>query len=114
MDKYGISRVWNYGKCPKKYQRFDKYGPEKFELIKINDDFIEPLLPEFQCIRCYWHTLKCSGMNLAYCGITLIPPESVDSFISIFNKHYKEPYNEIIALFEKAKIRDKYVIHYGI
>ena len=100
--------------APKKYQRFDKYDPEKFKLIKINDDFIEPLLPEFQYIRCYWHTLKCSGMNLAYCGITLIPPESVDSFISIFNRHRKEPYNEIIALFEKAKIRDKYVFHYGI
>ena len=29
--------------CPIKYQRLDKYEPEKFKLIKIGDDFIEPL-----------------------------------------------------------------------
>lgn len=99
---------------PKKCQGFDEYEPEKFELIKINDDFIEPLLQSFDEIHCYWHTLECPGMNLAYCGITLIPPESIDSFIFIFSKYDKEPYNEIIELFKKAKIRDKYIIHYGI
>lgn len=100
--------------APKASQRFDEYEPEKFKYIKINDDFIEPLLPEFQSIRCYWHTLKHPEMNLAYCGITLIPPESIDAFISVFNSHYKEQYNKIIALFEQAKIKDKYIIHFGI
>lgn len=33
---------------------------------------------------------------------------------SVLNKYNKELYNEIIVLFERAKIRDKYVIHYGI
>ena len=69
---------------PKVSERFDKYEPGKFKCIKINDDFIEPLLTEFQCIRCYWHTLKYPEMNLAYWGITLIPPESIDDFISVF------------------------------
>ncbi|MDI9413259.1 MAG: hypothetical protein QM401_06765 [Bacillota bacterium] len=58
--------------------------------------------------------LETTGMNLAYCGITLIPPESIDSFIFIFSKYDKEPYNKIIELFKEAKIRDKYIIHYGI
>lgn len=47
-------------------------------------------------------------------GITLVPPESIDSFIFIFSKYDKEPYNEMIELFKKAKIRNKYIIHYGI
>jgi len=99
---------------PEEYQRFDKYEPEKFGLIKINDDFIEPLLQNLDGIHCYWHTLECPGMNLAYCGITLIPPESIDSFIFIFSKYDKQLYNEIIELFKEAKRRDKYIIHYGI
>lgn len=99
---------------PEEYQRFDKYEPEKFGLIKINDDFIEPLLQNLDGIHCYGHTLECPGMNLAYCGITLIPPESIDSFIFIFSKYDKQLYNEIIELFKEAKRRGKYIIHYGI
>lgn len=100
--------------CPIKYQRLDKYEPEKFKLIKIGDDFIEPLLQKFEDIPCYWHSLTCQRKNLAYCGITLIPPGSIDSFISIFSKYDNESYNEVIALFERAKTKGKYVIHYGI
>ena len=99
---------------PKEHQRFDKFKPEKFGFIKINDDFIEPLLHEFDGIHCYWHTLECPGTNLAYCGITLIPPESIDSFIFTFSKHDKELYSEVIELFREAKTRGKYIIHYGI
>lgn len=99
---------------PIECQRFDEYEPLKFGCIKINDDYIEPLSSEFQTICCYWHTLKYPEMNLAYCGITLIPPESIDSFISVFKSYYTEQYNEIIFLFEQAKIRDKYIIHFGI
>lgn len=99
---------------PKKYQRFDEYEPKKFELVKINDDFIEPLLQSFDGIRCYWHTLECPEINLAYCGITLIPPKSINTFIFVFSKYDKEPYNKIIELFKEAKIRGKYIIHYGI
>ncbi len=98
---------------PKASQRFDEYEPG-IKYIKINDDFIEPLLPEFNSIRCYWHSLKHPEMNLAYFGITLIPPESIDAFISVFNNYYKEQYDEIISLFEQAKLNDKYIIHFGI
>ncbi len=99
---------------PYESERFDKYEPEKYNCIKIHDDFIEPLLDEFKTIPCYWHTIKEPEMNLAYCGITLIPPESIDAFITIFKSHCKEHYNEIIALFEQAQKRDKYIIHFGI
>jgi len=99
---------------PKESQRFDKYEPQKYDHIKINDDLIEPLLLEFKSIPCYWHTLKRLEMNLAYCGITLIPPESIDAFISVFNRHCEERYKEIIVLFKQAKRNNKYIIHFGI
>lgn len=99
---------------PKKNQRFDESEPEKFDCIKINDDFIEPLLNEFQNILCYYHTLECPGMNIAYSGITIIPPESIDDFISVFNNHHGGKYEKIIELFEKAKMKNKYIIHFGI
>ncbi len=115
----GVNRMANHEfgimeTVPKESQRFDKYEPQKYEHIKINDGFIEPLLPEFQSIPCFWHTLKRPEMNLAYSGITLIPPESIDAFISVFNRHCEEQYKEIIALFEQAKRKNKYIIHFGI
>ncbi|MBU5426277.1 hypothetical protein KQI41_07590 [Tissierella pigra] len=99
---------------PKENQRFDEYDPKKYKHIKIDDDFIEPLLAEFQSIPCYWHTLKHPETNLAYYGITLIPPESMGNFISVFNSQPSEQYNEIIELFEQAKRKNKYIIHFGI
>jgi len=71
-------------------------------------------LPELQSIPCYWHTLKRSEMNLEYSGITIIPPESIDAFLSVFNRHCEEQYKEIIGLFEQAKGKNKYIIHFGI
>lgn len=99
---------------PKDDKRYDEYDPKKYKCIKINDDFIEPLLPEFKDILCYWHTLKLPNRNLAYCGITLIPPESIDLFITIFMKQYESEFKEIILLFQQAKKGDKYIIHFGI
>lgn len=99
---------------PKMSQWFDKYEPEKYKRIKINDDFIEPLLTEFQNIPCFWHTLKRSETNLAYCGITLIPPESIDDFLFIFNRYHSEQYKAIIGLLEQTKRKNKYIIHFGI
>lgn len=35
---------------PKYTQKYHKYEPKKYKYIKINDDFIEPLLPKFESI----------------------------------------------------------------
>ncbi|WP_312648942.1 hypothetical protein [Aminipila sp.] len=68
---------------PIKGVRFDRYEPEKYNCISINDDFIEPLLTELLHIDFYWHTIDVPGKGLAYFGITLIPPESLDSLINV-------------------------------
>lgn len=99
---------------PKHNKRYDEYEPEKYKLVKINDDLIDLLLPDFDDIPCYWHTLERPEMNLAYYGISLIPPESMDAFLIVFNQQSLDEYKEITLLFKKAKRESKYIIHYGL
>jgi hypothetical protein len=92
--------------------RFDKYEPEKNNCISINDDFIEPILSELSDIDFYWHTVDIPGKGLAYTGITLIPPGSFDSIIDkIINI---TELSLLLELLLKAKVDNKYVIHFGI
>lgn len=95
-------------------ERYDSYEPDKYYLVKIEDEYIENLLEEFDDIPCYWHTLRRPETNLVYCGITLIPPESAGSFIAVFRRHNNGQYNDILELFERAKRNTQYIIHYGL
>jgi len=69
-------------KPPRLHARYDKYEPEKYHCVEIDDDDIEPLMMEFQKIPCFYHTRQKPGMGLAWCGITLIPPEAAEAFLS--------------------------------
>lgn len=101
-------------KMPGLHARYDKYEPEKYHCIEIEDDDIEPLVYEFREIPCFYHTRQKHGMGLAYCGITLIPPESAEAFLSVLHAHGGERYRPLIELFERARNEGKYVIHFGI
>ena len=52
--------------------------------------------------------------GLAYCGITLIPPSSIDTFIEVLLRKHMIEYDLLIDLLKKAKKNNKYVIHFGI
>lgn len=93
---------------------YHSYEPEKYCVIKIDDEYIENLLEDFEDIPCYCHTLCRPETNLAYCGITLIPPESTGSFIRVFRRHDNGQFKKIIDLFEQAQRDEKYIIHYGL
>lgn len=95
-------------------ERYDSYEPQNYGCICIDDDFIEPLMPDFEGIPCYCHTRFIPTNNLVYCGITLIPPESAKLFVAIFKKYNTGQYNTIIDLFERAINQEKYIIHYGL
>lgn len=95
-------------------ERYDTYDPEKYDCIAIDDDYIEPLIPEFDGILCYWHTRLTPGDNLAYCGVTLIPPVSAPRFAAIFKQQGQPQYKAIISLFEQAAKEGNYIIHYGL
>lgn len=97
---------------PVKGIRFDVYEPEKYNCISINDDFIEPLLSELSEVDVYWHTIDVHGKGLAYWGITLIPPEALDSMIDIII--IITELTSLRQLLVKAKVDNKYVIHFGI
>ena len=66
---------------------------------------------------------KCSFKNLSegldYYGITILPTESLESFIKNLEQvkckpKYKQQLKELIELCRKAIKEDKYVIHFGI
>lgn len=60
----------------------------------------------------YWHTLQMPEKGIAYWGITLIPPSSMESVISIIEDI--EECSELKELLLDAERRNKYVIHFGI
>ena len=95
-------------------ERFEQYEPYKYNCISIDDDFIEPIILELENIDCYWHTLQNQGKGLAYCGITIIPPESMDTLIKILYLQNKVQYRPLISLANQAKEDNKYIIHFGI
>ena len=101
-------------KPPRLHARYDKYEPEKYHCVEIYDDDIEPLMMEFQKIPCFYHTRQKPGMGLAWCGITLIPPEAAEAFLSVLHGYGGERCRPLIGLFERARDEGKYVIHFGI
>lgn len=92
--------------------RYDCCEPEKYCMISVDDAFIEPLLPELDCLDFFWHSLDVPRKGLAYCGVTLIPPQSMGGVIDILKG--------IPALFDlkklllEAKGKNKFIIHYGL
>lgn len=99
---------------PMNKERFDISEPDKYNCIQVDDDFIEPILMDLQSIDCYWHTLEIVGKGIAYCGITLIPPESMDTLIKILSRQNNLEYTDLISLANQAKEENKYIIHFGI
>lgn len=99
-------------KPPKPHKRYDSYEPQKFNCISVNDDYIMPLLEKLTSLKTYRHTLDNADSGLAYYGVTLIPPESLDTFIDLI---YNNPeLSDLTSLLIKAAESGSYVIHFGI
>jgi hypothetical protein len=101
---------------------YSDYEPEKYNCISISDDLIEELIikynEELMAIKTYFQVTSQPGTGLDYCGVTLIPPESLKQFRDIIikaNNYFKA--KEFKLLTEKiteAITGNKYLIHYGI
>lgn len=98
--------------APEKGKRYDDYEPQKYNCISVNDDCLEDIVTGLSDIDFYWHTLDISGKGIAYCGITLIPPTSIQEIISVIDSIFE--LIELKKLLNKAYIEDKWVIHFGI
>lgn len=97
--------------APAQHEHYD-YTPEKYGCIQVPDELIEPLMEKLTQLRCFWHTIDRPEKNLAYCGITLIPPSSADEFLAALDG--VPGAGELSALLQKAKAEGRFVIHYGL
>lgn len=107
MHEFGIMQT-----PPQEGKRYDEYEPEKYDCISVNDDYLEDIVGNFDHIDFYWHTLAVKGKGIAYCGVTLIPPASINSFVEVI-KGVPE-LAELKELSEKAFRENKWIIHFGL
>lgn len=98
--------------APEKGKWYDNYEPQKYNCISIDDNIIENVDPKLSNIDFYWHTLDVKGKGLAYCGVTLIPPESTQAFIDAV-KDVSEAF-ELRELMRNATEENKWIIHFGL
>ncbi|WP_413537313.1 hypothetical protein [Enterococcus malodoratus] len=87
---------------------YEEHAPKKYHCIS----------PALFLIKTYFDSFDRPEYGLAYYGTTIIPPESLSSFLDIVlsAKNLKK-YEDIIALSKiiiQAKRENKYMIHYGI
>ena len=109
MAKHAFGIMQN---APQKGVRYDKYEPWKYNCISVNDDYLEDIVSNFDHIDFYWHTLDVKGKGIAYCGITLIPPYSIEKFIYVIKDI--SGLSELKELSEKALNKNKWIIHFGL
>lgn len=98
---------------------YDKYSPEKYDLIQVEDDLLSTVsMEKLWTMKSYFHALNRPEKGLAWYGITLIPPESCGIFYEavrdapLFSK--EEELQDLASLLRRAGREHRYVIHYGI
>ena len=92
--------------------RYDEYEPERYGCIPVEDDDLLPRLPRLDGLACFWHTPDRPGRGLAYCGVTLIPPEALAEFADALEGEPK--LSALAALLDRARREGRYVIHFGL
>ena len=98
--------------APKSGIRYDEYEPHKYNCISVDDEYVEIIDVNLNDIDFYWHTLDMPAKGIAYTGITLIPPKSLQAFTAVI-KDIAE-LNVLRDLLENAFIENKWVIHFGL
>jgi len=108
--------------CFETDQWYSEYRPDKYNCVSVDDDIMEEIVAQYgeelTAVKTYFQSAAQPGAGLDYCGVTLIPPESLKAFRDVIvkaNSHYQSP--ELDSLAEKiadAMRKNKYLIHYGI
>lgn len=97
---------------PVKGCRYDEYVPQKYDCISVDDECVERVAAELIALKCYAHTLDAPIDGLAYCGITLIPPEAIEQFISLIENQAEM--TDLRKLLREALKKNRFVIHFGL
>lgn len=99
-------------RAPKTGERYDSYEPQKYNCISIASEYIDEITLPLSEIEFYWHTVDVVGKGIAYCGITLISPQSAAKIPDILP--YDEVFEPLRQLLKNAISKDRFVIHYGV
>ncbi len=117
-----------------KYEDYNNYCPQKYNCITVDDDIILPLFKNFDIMKTYHHNIGIPNLGLAYYGITLIPPNSLNYFqdvlrellttlevgefriirVKVKSNKSSSGLNELIVMISLAIQENKYIIHFGI
>jgi len=99
-------------KAPVPGERYDRYEPEKYDCIAVEEELVDEIISETGELTMYWHTVDSEAKGLTESGITLIPPSAMRCFLAVINE--KKEYDGLRQLFEKAYTYQKWVIHFGL
>lgn len=95
-----------------------KYEPQKYNCIAVDDDILNDWWDELILIKIYFHSYSRPSFALARCGVTIIPPESLEAFYNIVSTDRRSKTSkeliDLIALLKRAISENKYIIHYGV
>lgn len=105
--EFGIFEI-----APRKGVRYDEYEPHKYGCISVSDELLDSVAHKLQKIDFYMHTTDIKAKGLAWCGVTLIPPESLDAFADAVGE--KSELAELETLIRAAQKEDKWMIHFGL
>lgn len=109
MAKHEFGMMQN---APEQGKRYDEYEPQKYNCISVDDDYVEDIDANLNNIDFFWHTLEWPAKGIAYTGITLIPPTSMQAFIDVIKDVIE--LSELKELLGKALAEDKWIIHFGL
>lgn len=99
------------------------YEPEKYNCISVDGDLIDEIYSQgfgeqMKSLKTFAHNTNRHYEDLAYYGITLIPPSSLRQFREIIiseNIKYKSHEFDVLTdKISKAIKEGKWMIHYGI
>ena len=100
-----------------KKKSYIDFCPEKYNCVAVDDDVMDILASKLQVMPTYFFSLDKKEYGLNYYGITLIPPGSCWYLQEILSSNIKQDddiYIQLLELVEKAKLEEKFIIHFGI
>ena len=97
---------------PEPGQIFEEYEPEKYDCIAVDDEYVQAVAEKLAGVRVYWHGLDRPESGLAYHGITLIPPESIEEMIEVVRD--VPEMRRLMEMLVVAERERKFVIHFGV
>jgi hypothetical protein len=99
-------------------QTFNEYNPWEYDCVSVHDDLVCGFIGKLSAMKTYFHSLDRPEHGLAYCGITLIPPESSSLFHDAVtsSEHFgdSDQLARLASTITQAMKAGKYMIHFGI